>query len=578
MSDSHLTRRLAAIMAADVAGYSRALAADEDKTLTALKQLWDGLFNPLVAMHRGRIVKMLGDGALVEFQSAVDAVACAVAVQKAIDSAAENAGWLLLRIGVNLGETVIDDGDIFGDGVNVAARLESQAPVGGLLISDLVHAQVKGKTPVEFTRAGRIKLKNIAHPVDVWCWSETAETPRFAPAPIADKPTIIIFPFANLSKDSDQDAFADGLTEDILATLSKIAGLSVIARDTAFAYKSSDVDYLQIAQEIGAQYLLSGSVRKQGERIRISAQLTDVVNRRQVWAERYDRTLDDIFAVQDEITLILATEMQVELTEGDQARLRYTTTSNVEAWTWWIRGLSHHRSGVVAKDRLGRARDCWEKALALDPQSASLNAMLAFVHAGMARLAWVDTEETLRTAEALVSRALELDQENADAHMVDGLLLTQRRRHDEAAAASRRAVELAPGSADCAAFAASVLARADFGDEAVVEIERTLRLSPICPANYFGIKGLAYRIAGRLDEALAAFKDYAERSPGFAHADMAILYQLTGRPDRARAEVALHLAARPGATVGGWKGTQFRRNAAKLEEDLAALRAAGLPD
>ncbi len=584
MTPDQTTRRLAAILAADVVGYSRMIGEDEAGTLAALRLMWREVFNPAVAAHRGRIVKMMGDGALVEFASAVEAAQAAIAVQRAMEErrAPADEKQVALRIGLNLGDIVIDGGDIFGDGVNVAARLEAQAPAGGVLISDAVHAQVRGKVDMEFIDAGELTLKNIAQPVRVWRWggSPAARVTAFtSPAPAQEKPSIAVLPFANLSNDPEQEFFADGLVEDILTTLSKLSGLIVIARNSSFAYKGRPVDVREAGRELGARYVLEGSVRRSGNRVRITAQLIETASGAHVWAERYDRGIDDIFAVQDEITLILATEMQVSLTEGEQARMRYSTTSNVEAWNYWAQGLAHYRSGVVSRDGVGQARSYWEKALALDPSSASLNAMLAFLHQADARFGWWDDRETaIAKAIAYLERALEIAPDNADAHLFTGLVLQLQHRYDESVAAVRRALERAPGSADVAAYAATMLATAGVYDEGITQMEKAMRLSPKYPANYLGIQGLVYRLAGRTDDAIAAFQAYGERSPGFGHVDLAILYHQTGRLEEARSEMEKFRAARPQATVTNWAATQFRKDRASLAADLVTLRELGLPE
>jgi adenylate cyclase len=411
MSKERVQRRLAAILAADIVGYSRLMSADEAGTLAALRGIWAERFNPAVAAHNGRIVKMMGDGALVEFASTVDAVECAVAIQEAManyNNARPGIEPIEFRLGVNLGDIVIDGDDIFGDGVNVAARLEGQAQKGGVLVSDSVHAQIKGKVNSAFMDAGELTLKNIEMPVRAWRWAgygapaqipaqipaqKPAQTPANAPPEPGEIPSIAVLPFANISGDPEQEFFADGLVEDIITTLSKLAGLRVIARNSTFVYKGQAVDIREAAKQLGVQYILEGSVRKGGNRIRITTQLIDADSGSHVWAERYDRAIDDIFAVQDEITLVLATEMQVRLTEGEQARLHYTTTSNVEAWTLWLEGLSHHRQAVT-KENNGRALSCWKQALALDPMSGALNAMIGFIHYLDARFGWWDDRET----------------------------------------------------------------------------------------------------------------------------------------------------------------------------------------
>ena len=286
------------------------------------------------------------------------------------------------RIGINVGDVIIEGDDILGDGVNIAARLEGIAEPGGISISEDAWRQVQGKVAAIFVDAGEQSLKNIARPVRVYRVEfdkERATSAAQPPLSSRDKPSIAVLPFQNLSGDSEQDYFCDGLVDDILTSLSKLAGLRVIARNSSFFYKGRSVDVRDAAKQLGVRYILEGSVRKSGNRIRISAQLIDAKDGTHLWAERYDRAIDDIFAIQDEITLVLATEMQVKLTEGEQARLRYTTTTNVEAWTYWAQGLSHFRQSM-SKEKMRAARLCWEKALALDPTSAALNGMLSSVH------------------------------------------------------------------------------------------------------------------------------------------------------------------------------------------------------
>jgi adenylate cyclase len=387
-----------------------------------------------------------------------------------------------------------------------------------------------------------------------------------------------VLPFQNMSGDAEQDYFCDGLVEDIITTLSKLAGLRVIARNSSFVYKGRSVDVREAAKQLGVQYVLEGSVRKSGNRIRITAQLIDARDGAHLWAERYDRAIDDIFAIQDEITLVLATEMQVKLTEGEQARLRYTTTTNVEAWTYWAQGMSHFRQAIT-KEKTGAARPYWEKALALDPASASLNAMLGWMHCLDARFGWWDDRETaLGKARAYADQALEIDPGNADAHTASSMILLMQRRYDEAVADARKAVQLAPGSADVAALASFVLTPSGYPEEAVVQNQKAMALSPNYPAVYLGTLADAYRLSGRTEEAIAAFKAYHARSPGFGLTDLVIIYQEIGQADEARRTAEQLMAARPNFTIAGWLKTQFiRRDTARVEADTAALRTAGLP-
>jgi adenylate cyclase len=579
-------RRLAAILAADVVGYSRMTGADEAGTIAALRQIWSEIFNPAVAARRGRIVKMMGDGALVEFASVVDAVECAVAIQRAMGERNLAAGRAIeFRIGINLGEIVIEGDDIFGDGVNVAARLEGQAPKSGLLVSDIVYNQVNGKIGITFTDHGTIKLKNIEQPLRAWRWSGevTAQAAKpvfsFAKSLEAEGPSIAVLPFSIMSADLEQEFFADGLVEDILTTLSKLSGLAVIARHSSFVYKGRAVDVRQVARELGVRYVLEGSVRKAGNRIRVTAQLIDAASGVHIWADRFDRAFDDLFAVQDEITLTLATEMQVRLTEGEQARLRYTTTTSVEAWSLWIEGLNHNRGPNTAHGHL-QTRRCWEKALALDPGSATLNAMLGFQHFSNARHGWTgeDRESALKKAEAYVERALALDPENPDAYRATSGILLLKSKFDEAVAAARKAVKLGPNLPDVLVFGAFVLTCAGQPAEGIGQIERAIALSPNHVAWYFGTLGNAYRLAGRPEDAIIAFRRYHAREPGYGLADIIMIQEQAGHIEDARATAAQLIPARPAFTVASWRKTQFRSDIEQMALDMASLRAAGVPD
>jgi len=576
-------RRLAAILAADVVGYSRLIEDDEVGTIAVLREIWTEHFNPAVSDHGGRIVKMMGDGALVEFASAVDAVECAIAFQRTMTTQnvrSPKRAPIEFRIGVNLGDIVIDGDDIFGDGVNIASRLEGHAPKDGLLISEAVHAQILGKVDIDFSEAGELALKNIATPVRAWRWianDRQAGTPETG-LPMPDElPSIAVLPFANLSGDPEQQYFADGLVEDIITTLSKLSDLRVIARNSTFIYKGQAVDVREVARELGVRYVLEGSVRSSANRMRVTAQLIDANDGGHVWAERYDRSIDDIFAVQDEITLVVATEMQVKLTEGEQARLRYTTTSSVEAWTYWVQGLFHFNKAVT-EESMAAALSSWMQALALDPASASLHAMIGFIHYLDARFGWWDDRLTAQEqARTFADRAMEIDPDNADANVTSSLSMLQFGHYDEAVNLSRHAVRLAPGSAHAATMACFVLAFAGHAGEAVSHGERAMRLCPIYPAYFLGTLGNAYRLAGRNEEAISYFKAYHAKAPGFGLVDLALVYEQSGRHDEAVRNAKLLLSIRREFTIGDWARTQFRADQEGLQKDIAALVAVGLP-
>ena len=583
MAEQRLQRRLAAILAADVVGYSRLMGLDEAGTLSRLNALRQELIGPTIAAHSGRIVKLIGDGALVEFASVVDAVACAIEIQTKIRNRnpdVSEANPLQFRIGIHIGDVIVERDDIYGDGVNVAARLEGVAEPGGISISEDAWRQVHGKVTADFVDTGEQSLKNIPRPVRVYRLKLEKERPVAAPAPSAlrspEQPSIAVLPFQNMSGDPEQEHFCDGLVEDIITTLSKVAGLRVIARNSSFVYKGRSVDVREAAKQLGVRYVLEGSVRKSGNRIRITAQLIDAKDGAHVWAERYDRSIEDIFAIQDEITLVLATEMQVKLTEGEQARLRYTTTHNVEAWTCWVQGLSYFRQAIT-KENTGSAQLAWEKALALDPASAALNAMLGFIYSVNARFGWGDGREAEFTkARVCADRALELDPNNADAHLVLGLLCWPTEHYDEAVSHARKAVQLAPGSADILNMASFILAPSGCPDEALVLAQKSIALNPSHPAVYLGILGNACRLSGQIDEAITAFEAYNARSPGFGLLDLVIAYRENGQADKADDAAKRLLSARRDFTITSWLKTQFRCDKARLESDVAALRAAGL--
>jgi adenylate cyclase len=582
-----LERRLAAILALDVVGFSRMTGLDEEGTLASLKAHRRDLIDPTVLAARGRIIKSTGDGLLAEFSSSVAAVRCAVMIQQGMTE--RNADLpgdkrMTLRIGVHVGDVVVDEADLLGDGVNIAARLEGVADPGGVAISEDVWRQVQGKVGAAFVDAGEVQLKNIAAPVRVFRLEIADVTslavpgaPASASVPVPELPSLAVLPFQNMSGDPDQEFFADGLVEDIITSLSKLTGLRVVARNSSFVYKGRAVDLREVGQQLGVRYVLEGSVRRAGPRIRITTQLIDTRSGSHVWAERYDRPLDDIFAVQDEITLVLATEMQVRLTEGEQARRHYTTTSNVEAWSLWMQGLTLYRTSV-SKDNCGRALAFWQKARALDPDAPALNAMIGFMHCADARFGWwQDRAAAITEASRFTELALAADPDHPDAHVTSGFLGMIEGDWPRAIHHVRKAVESAPGSADAAVMASFILACAGHPQEAVPLIERAMQLSPNYPANYLGHLGNANRLTGRFAEAIAAFKAFDQRSPGFGLTDLVIAYQQTDCPELARQTAGRLLALRPSFTVEGWRNTQFRSNQALVETEMVALRAAGLP-
>jgi adenylate cyclase len=402
--------------------------------------------------------------------------------------------------------------------------------------------------------------------------------PDAAP-PTSAQPSVAVMPFANLSGDPEHDLFADGLVEDLITTLSKISGLTVIARASTFTYKGRQLDIRQVGRELDVRHVLAGSVRISAGRFRIAAQLIDARTGAHVWAERYDRMLDDIFALQDEITLVLVTELQVQLTEGEQARLRRASIRNIEAWSHWVRGLACYNRAVLSRAGMTPALMSWQRAAALDPGSATLQAMLGMLYYLDARFGfWNDRETAVRKGTEHVTAAQSLDPECVDAHTVLALLRLLQGQHVDAVAAARSSLRFGPNSADAAAFASFVFANAGLGQDAVDQIERAVRLCPMFPSFYLGHMGLAYRTAGRIREAISAFEAYDRLNAGRGVTDLVILHGQMGETDKARAWADRLLSVFPDFTLRAWRQTQFRTDADAIQADMAALRAFGLPE
>ena len=580
-----MERRLAAIVAADMVGFSSQMQADEVGTLEKLKLVHAELIEPEIAAHRGRIFKTMGDGFLAEFASAIDALNCAVAIQRAIgvrNTSHDPPGQTLFRFGINIGDIIVEDDDVFGDGVNIAARLEPLAPPGGIVVSDALRTQLWNKVDVAFEPLGRRQLKNIVEGIDVYRVAEKDESAHPASpssqagTPDEPIPVLAILPFDNMSTDPEQDHLADGITEDLITTLSQIAHLSVVSRNSAFTFKKRAASAQEVGRELNARFVVTGSLRKSGNRIRITAQLTDTKTEAHLWAARYDRELEDIFAVQDEITLTIATALQVKLTEGEQAKLRYTTTHNVAAWTSFIHGLSLFRT--VSADTYRQARKCFEDALGEDPNSAQIHAMLACVHAIEGRFHWTDDRDrSLQMAKDHADQALAIDEDTADAWGALGYWHMGYLRLDDSVASYKRAVELSPDHADLRALYALALTFAERPDEAVREMETAMRLNPLDPGWYFGVLGHAYRYAGRLEDALSILFQYNRQSPGFGLVDIILTYADMGDAERAGSYAKALLAARPEFTVADWERTQNCADARRLAKDRQSLIDAELP-
>lgn len=438
-----MERRLTAILAADIVGYSRLMGFDEAGTLAAVKLHRTELIDTAIAAHRGRIVKNTGDGLLAEFPSVVNAVACAAEIQRGMFARNRQAPAerrIEFRIGVNLGDVIVEDGDIFGDGVNVAARLEGMAEPGGIAVSSSVRDHIGTRLDLNFEDKGEHHLKNIAQSVHVYTVAFGAAAPLRIAARGNPKRLIAVLPFTNMSDEPGQEYFSDGITEDIITDLSKISGLHVVARNTVFTYKGKSVKVKQVAQELGVQYVLEGSVRKAATRVRITGQLIDARTGEHLWADRFDRDLTDIFAIQDEITHAIVDQLKVKLLPRERKAIETEPTANVEAYTYYLRGRQF--SHAWTRHYLLMARRMFMRAVELDPGYARAYAGIADCDSALRD--WYSKEFSLDGIVAMSAKALELDADLAEAHASRGLALHQSGRNEEAVAAFNRALAIDP--------------------------------------------------------------------------------------------------------------------------------------
>jgi TolB-like protein/class 3 adenylate cyclase/Flp pilus assembly protein TadD len=547
------TRRLAAILAADVAGYSRLIGADEGGTLQALKAIRAELIDPTIASHNGRLVKTTGDGLLVEFGSVVDALQCATEVQAGMAQRNANAPTpadkrIEFRIGINMGDIVVEDGDIFGDGVNIAARLEGLAEPGGICVSARVQEDATGKLDLAFEDIGEQQLKNIARPMRVYAMRPEAladlpapsvrPAPSISQPPVAPRLSIVVLPFANLGNDPEQQYFADGITEDLTTDLSRISDMFVISRNTAFTYQGKRIDTKQIGRELGVRYLLEGSVRRSGNQIRVNAQLIDAETDAHLWAERFDGDMSDLFAVQSEVTSWIANALNLELINVEAARpterpdvLDYV----LRARAAWNRPNSRERHGEVIS--------LYEQALALDPRSVEAQAGLAANLAGRATDNLSDTPAAdIERAETLVRQAAASAPRNPNVRWARGQVLRAQRRFAEAIpeyeavlAANRNAARALCFIGQCKLFTGAI-------EETIPLLERAMRLSPHEPRVGIWCQqvGRAHLLQSRTEEAVAWFEKARNDSPAhpIIRVELASAYALNGETERAAAELA----------------------------------------
>jgi adenylate cyclase len=618
-----MERKLAAILSADAEGYSRLMGADEAATVRTITEYREAI-SSLVARQGGRVVDTPGDNVLAEFSSVVDAVQCAVEIQSELRSrnaSLPEARRMHFRIGINLGDVIVEGQRLYGDGVNIAARLEGLAEGGGICLSGSAYDQVEGKLPFSYDFLGAHTVKNIARPVRVYrldlepaapapslgtrpadrrlrlpSWSSSRtwlvgtivlltllgaggwvgwhwlRTPASSGLALPDKPSVAVLPFTNLSQDPAQEYFSDGVTEDLITGLSKISGLFVIARNSAFTYKGKAVKVGDVGRDLGVRYVLQGGVQRADNRVRITAQLVDAATGYHVWAERYDGEVRNIFTLQDEVTQQIVRALAVRLTEGEQGQMGRMPTDVPEAYDLCLRGGAE--LDRTTPEANAQARRLFVKALDLDPDYARAHVGLSWAHLQRWQFLWSTDPQTLERARELAERAVALDETMAPAHSLLGQIHLWKKEHDRAIAQAERAVALAPNDADRYETLAEVLGWAGRPEDSIRVIRQAMRLNPHYPFPYLWTLGHAYYLAQRTREAVDAFTAILPQNPNFlpAHVYLAVLFTEMGREKEAREAWDQVRRLTPGApTLSTIKQRLPYRRPADLNRVLAAM-------
>jgi TolB-like protein len=567
------TRRLAAIVVADVVGFSRLMAADEAGTLAALKERRKAILEPVVKEHGGRIVKVMGDGVLIEFASAVNAVKAAIELQDGMERANDGtteASKIVLRVGIHLDDVIGDGTDIYGDGVNIAARLEALAEPGGIMVSGMLRDHVAGKLAVAFDDQGERSLKNISKPVRVYR-IEQARRPADLRAP-PGRASIAVLPFTNMSSDPEQEYFADGIAEDLITDLSKIAGLLVIARNSTFAYKGKAVDVRQVAKDLGVAYVIEGSVRRAGARVRVTVQLIDAANGSHLWADRFDRDLADVFAVQDEVVGKIVEALAGVLPSTALPAKR--RAPKIAAYDLFVKGRAQSLQSAEANRR---ARPLLEEACRIDPDFAEAHAWLAMnLH-----YSWMYCyeEDSRPRALALARRAVTLDPANADAHVMLGYLRIFDAAPDLAGGREQFDIALSLNSSHAEAwiFLADLETLEGRTEAALQAAHTAFRLNPHPPAHYYWLFGWALYMAKRYEKVVEIVRRDDARALGSQRLLAGALAQL-GRLDEAREVGQKFLSEMPSFTIASWVKTLPVRDPRQLDHFIEGYRKAGLPE
>ena len=572
-----MDRRLVAILATDVVGYSRLMGKDEAATLTALKVRRRDVLEPLVARHKGRIFKVTGDGALIEFASAVNALQCALDVQAGMGSANESVAEndrIVVRIGVHLGDVMVEGSDLYGDGVNIAARLESIAEPGGICLSEDAYRQVRNKIDCVFDDLGPQSLKNIAEPVRAYRVALSRSASKAAPS-LPDKPSIAVLPFANMSGDPEQEYFSDGISEDIITALSQFRSLFVIARNSSFSYKGRSVKVQDIGRDLGVAYIVEGSVRKAGNRVRVTAQLIEAATGNHIWAEKYDRELADIFDVQDELVRSIASALPGRLDEVGLERARRKPSENLTAYDYFLRAEGRLMDRFDDADAIALYR----KAIEIDPTYARAYSRISAFYSYSMFTQADDNDEAKRLARSHAEKALAIDPDDAYVHAVTAQTYMMLGDHELTRYHVDKSIALNPNETAVLRFASITLAYLGRHEEALAWKDRYLRADPHYAQGFHEMVFDTCFNAQRYDDAIAAFQGWRE-PPAHMFAELAAAYALLDRMAEARAAVAEFEKRKPdGYDFGVYARAQLRMCARKEEADRwrEGFRKAGLP-
>jgi adenylate cyclase len=587
-----LERRLAAILAADVAGYTALMGTDEAGTLRRLTALRRDFLEPLIGKHHGRVVKLMGDGLLVEFASVVDAVACALAWQDGVverAAAAEEDKRLQFRIGINLGDVIVEGDDIHGDGVNIAARLEGLAEPGGICLSGDAYRQARGKTEASFEDMGEQDLKNVAEPIRIYRIAGDRSrmgiaSPAREPLPLPDKPSIAVLPFDNMSEDHEQEYFADGISEDLITALSKIRWFFVIARNSSFTYKGQAVEVTQVARELGVRYVIEGSVRKAARRVRITAQLVDATTGRHVWAERYDRQIEDIFELQDEMAQTIVGAVEPELSAAERERAVRKPPESLDAWETYQRGLWHLWS--FTQEDNTEAQRVLRRAQELDPSFATAYAFESYSHYLDAMLGFSEApDDSLAAALTAAKTALALDDKDPVAYFALGRVYMMHGKHDASVAELESAISLNPSFAMAYHGLGSALMLSGRLEEAAESLDKAIRLSPRDPV-LWGMMCFRSVTCSLLQQYVAAaewgrraaHEPRAAKGGYWAYAVLASALGNLGQTAEAREALDEALRQKPDLSLTYLEKTLPTKEPGGLDPYLAGLRRAGLPE